>query len=273
MAFDRGITTQAVFLDISKAFDTVWHQGLLAKLEAIGVRGRLLAWFSDYLTDRLQSVVLKKSDYKAIQAGVPQGSVLGPLLFLIYMNGIVDNIKSVIKLFAGDTSMSLALKDPFERADILNSDLNVISEWASKWKIKFNDTKTDLLNIVRNHNTQQILFNNTIIEEKNEHKHLGLFIQNNLKWDAHIKYIANKTNTLISCLRYYKYRLSRKVLETMYKSFLLPIFDYADIVWDGCTEVLSNKLEDFHLEALRIIIGGVREPAELNYMRNLVFVL
>ena len=89
MAFDRGITTQAVFLDISKAFDTVWHQGLLAKLEAIGVRGRLLAWFSDYLTDRLQSVVLKKSDYKAIQAGVPQGSVLGPLLFLIYIKMVL----------------------------------------------------------------------------------------------------------------------------------------------------------------------------------------
>ena len=102
------------------------------------------------------------------------------------------------------------------------------------------------------------MFNNTVIEEKTNHKHLGLYIQNNLKWDEHIKYIVNKTNTLISCLRYYKYKLSRKALETMYKSFILPIFDYADIIWDRCTENLSNKLEDLHSEALRIILGGVR---------------
>ena len=107
------------------AFDRVWHKGLLVKFKAIGIRGLLLEWFCDYLTDRMQSVVIKgeKSRLKRVVSGVPQGSVLGPLLFLIYINDIVNDIQSVIEPFADDTSMSLALKTPNIRANILNSDL------------------------------------------------------------------------------------------------------------------------------------------------------
>ena len=155
--------------------------------------------------------------------------------------------------------MSLALEDPCLRADILNRDLQKINEWAIKWKVKFNDAKTELLNFTRGHDQPQpLLFNNIPLEGRNEHKHLGLTIQNNCKWDSHIRNIAKKANMLISCLRFYKYTLTRKALETMYKSFILPIFDYADIIWDGCTDAQSKLLEDLHLEAIRIIIGGVR---------------
>ena len=138
-AFDEGITTQAIYFDISKAFDRVWHEGLLAKLKSVGIRGKLHAWFCSYLTDRSQNVVLKgeKSGTKIIKAGVPQGSVLGPLLFLVYINDIVKDIVSVIKLFADDTSMSLALRDYNVRGEIVNSDLENISQWAKLWKVKF----------------------------------------------------------------------------------------------------------------------------------------
>ena len=153
-SFDKGITAQAVYLDISKAFDRVWHTGLLSKLEAVGIRGKLLNWFRDYLSCRMQATVIKgeKSDFKSVSAGVPQGSVLGPLLFLIYINDIVNNIQSVIKLFADDTSLSLALNNPDSRAEILNHDLEKINEWAKKWKVRFNEEKTEQLNFTRGQN-------------------------------------------------------------------------------------------------------------------------
>ena len=116
--FDSEITTQAILFDISKAFDKVWHRGLLRKLQAIGIRGTLLHWFENYLAERKQAVVLhgSRSDYLTVPAGVPQGSVLGLLLFLIYINDNVEDIESVIKLFADDTNMYLCLENPHIRA-------------------------------------------------------------------------------------------------------------------------------------------------------------
>ena len=259
--FDKRITTQSVYFDISKAFDRVWHRGLLLKLESIGVRGKLLKWFQNYLTDRTQAVVIKgeKSSEKKIPAGVPQGSVLGPLLFLIFINDIGHSIESIIKLFADDTSMSLGLTNPDTRAEILTCDLVKISDWAKLWKVKFNEEKTELVNIKCDTKPiHQLTFGNVVLEDKPHHKHLGITLQNNCKWDEHISNISSKVNMLINCLRHFKYKLGRKALEIMYKSFILPLFDYADIIWDNCTNTQSNMLENLHLEAIRIITGSVR---------------
>ena len=150
-ALDKGSMAQALFFDISKAFDKVWHRGLLHKLEAIGIRGTLLHWFKDYLKDRRQAVVRKgqASDYATVSAGVPQGSVLGPILFLIYINDIVLDIESIIKLFADDTSMYSCLENVDIQAESINSDLERIRTWANNWKVAFNQTKTELMNITK----------------------------------------------------------------------------------------------------------------------------
>ena len=258
---DKGITSQAVYLDITKAFDRVWHRGLLVKLSSVGIRGPLLLWFNDYLFNRKQATVIKgyKSDLVTIPAGVPQGSVLGPLLFLIYINDIVDEIESSIKLFADDTSISLSIENPVTRSEMLNRDLSRISEWGTKWKIVFNETKTELLSYsYGNDNSLPLTFIATQLEPTTHHKHLGIVLQKNLKWDFHIQQIIEKVTPLILCLKSYKYRFGRKTLETLYKSFILPIFDYADVIWDNCTQTLSNSLEELHLDALRTITGSVR---------------
>ena len=261
-SLDKNIKTQAIFFDISKAFDRVWHKGLLYKLSTIGINDQLLRWFKSYLSDRKQAVVVNGScsDFLTVSAGVPQGSVLGPLLFLIYINDINEGIVSTTKLFADDTSMYLSVNDDETRSETLNLDLNKIQLWANKWKVTFNGQKTELVNICRQNAipTNQLVFEGTILEANFTHKHLGLTIQGNCKWNNHIENIIIKTRMLVSCLKSYKYRLSRKSLEIMYKSYVLPHFDYADIIWDNCTQYQSDQLEQIQIEALRTIIGTVK---------------
>ena len=127
-------------MDISKAFDKVWHKGLVFKLKQNGVSGSLLKLFEDYLTNRKQRVVLNgaSADYDDIKSGVPQGSVLGPHLFLIYINDMEENIKSQIRLFAYDTMLFSVVKNKAITANDLNQDLVTINQWAHQWKLEFN---------------------------------------------------------------------------------------------------------------------------------------
>ena len=124
-ALDVGKEVRVVFCDISKAFDRVWHAGLLLKLEAAGVTGEVLTWFKSYLPNRKQRVVLPGavSDWLFLNARVPHGSILGPLLFLLYINDIVLNIGSNIRLFADDTSFFIIVDDPVADAACINTDL------------------------------------------------------------------------------------------------------------------------------------------------------
>ena len=261
-AIDQGQYTRAVFCDISKAFDRVWHAGLCQKLQAVGIRGGLLIWFKDYLNNRSQRVVVSgaSSDSLTIPAGVPQGSVLGPLLFLIYINDITTNIKSNIRLFADDTSLYLRVDDPTECAAVLNRDLETINTWAKTWMVTFNPQKTETLALTTKHNPllPTLSLDDVPIKEFPFHKHLGLTFQKNCKWDIHINEISTKIGRLVNCLRSLKYRLNRKSLQTIYTSYILPHFDYCDVIWDGCTDELANSLEHLQLDALRSICGAVR---------------
>ena len=134
------IDVKGVFLDLSKEFDKLWHEGLLFKLESHGIGGELLNRFRDYLQERQQRVVLncQSSSWEAIKSGVPQGLVLGPLLFLIYINDLSDGFSSTCKIFADDRSIFSFVDDKYVSCDELNSDLKKISDWALQWKMKFN---------------------------------------------------------------------------------------------------------------------------------------
>ena len=143
---DKNNSVRAVFLDFTKAFDKVSHKGLLYKLSRCGIKGNMLRWMKDYLSDRMQKVILngKSSSWKKITAGVPQGSVLGPLCFLVYINDIVENINSHIFLFADNASLFRTVDEVSLHEDtrLLNEDLNRISLWANQWKIIISIPKT-----------------------------------------------------------------------------------------------------------------------------------
>ena len=129
-----------VYLDISKAFDRVWHDGLIFKLKRCGVAGQLLSLIESFLNDRKQRTVLngRCSNWGDILAGVPQGSILGPLFFLVYINDLTTDLKCNVKLFADDTSLFTVVQEPNAAAEDMNHDLELISRWAHDWRMSFN---------------------------------------------------------------------------------------------------------------------------------------
>ena len=136
-AFNDNLEVRSAYLDMSKAFDKVWHEGLIFKLKQNGIDGILLNLFQNYLTNRKQRVVLNgmESNWGDIKAGVPQGSVLGPLLFLVYINDLEEGMMSCVKFFADDTSLFSTVRDPVVSAEELNHDLELINHWAHQWKM------------------------------------------------------------------------------------------------------------------------------------------
>ena len=134
------IDVRSVFLDASKTFDKVWHEGFLFKLESYANGSKLLNLFKNYLQERQQRPVFngQRSSWEAVKSGVPQGSVLGPLLFLIYINDLSDNISSTCMIFADEASLFSFAHAKYVSCDELNSDLKKISNWALQWKMKFN---------------------------------------------------------------------------------------------------------------------------------------
>ena len=262
-AIDSGKEVRAVFCDISKGFDRVWHAGLIYKLRAAGVTGEVLAWFKSFLSNRRQRVVLPgaNSDWVFIRAGVPQGSILGPLLFLLYINDIVLDIKSNIRLFADDTSLFIIVENPFEAANIINNDLAKITRWAGMWLVSFNAEKTYSVLISRkinkpNHPPLYML--DQQITEVDSHKHLGVYFSNDCSWHRHINYIKDKAWSRINIMRKLKFKLDRKSLETIYLTFIRPILEYGDVVWNNCTQYEKEELEKIQTEAARIATGATK---------------
>ena len=263
LAIDQQKEIRIVFLDISKAFDKVWHDGLLYKLERNGIKGNLLSWFKDYLHNRQQRVVLNghSSSWGAITAGVPQGSVLGPLLFLIFINDLVNIVNSKIKLFADDTCLYISVDDVAEAAATINSDLSSVEGWAKDWAVSFNALKTDAMLISRKHHTVNhppLVFQGHQLTDVQQHKHLGIVIKSDLKWTAHISQIIIKATKQLNIMKALQYSLDRETLETIYFSFIRPILEYGSAIWDGCAQSDTQLLENIQLTAARTVTGAMR---------------
>ena len=190
----KSLEVRAVFLDISKAFDKVGHDGLIFKLKQNCIFGSLLKFFESYLHNRKQRVVLNGSfsDYSVIQSRVPQGSVLGPLLILIYINDLEKYTKSNINFFADDSMLFSIVKDPVISADDLNHDLDIICQWVYQWNMECNsDSSKQATGVLFSckkvsPSHQQLTFNETVIKKVNEQKHLGLILDSGLSFKKHL---------------------------------------------------------------------------------------
>ena len=206
----------------------------------MGISGELYQLLENYLSGRLQRVVPNGqiSSWRPVLAGVPQESILGPLLFLIYINDLPDELKSNAKLFADDTSLFSIVKDENESANALNYDLSQISKWAFNWKMLFNPDPSKPAQEVlfsRKKKTQshpEVSLNNIPVECSSYQKHLGLILDEKLYFKQHIDNAVSKINKGIAVIKKLRYSLPRKSLITIYNAFFRPLIDYGDIIYD-----------------------------------------
>ena len=227
----------------------------------------LLRWFTSYLKNRYQRTVIngQHSSWGLIKAGVPQGSVLGPLLFLIYINDITFVTEnSEVRLFADDTILYLFVDNPVANAYALNKDLEHINNWATEWLINFSPPKTKTMVITRKRRKihyPPLSMNGTVLQDVQSHKHLGVTFSNNLLWDEHVEDLSVKANQCLDVLNALKYKLDRITLEKIYFSFIRSKLEYASILWDCCSNQLSDLIESVHYRAAKIISGAIHHTS------------
>ena len=183
----NGKQTDLILLDFSKAFDKVNHLKLLYKLQMHGVQGKTLSWIQSFLVGRTQSVVLEGecSDEVPVSSGVPQGSVLGPILFLSYINDLPDNVQSQVRLFADDTAVYLTINHPSD-ASLLQKDLDQLQQWEVKWDMEFNPSKCQVLHITRARapiKTSYTMHNQTL-DSVSAARHPGVDLSTNMNFNT-----------------------------------------------------------------------------------------
>ena len=193
MALDRGDNVEAVFLDLSKAYDRVSVPGLISKMSQAGFSQSMLQWFSSFLERRQQQVLVNGSysSWETVRSGIPQGTVLGPTLFLIFVNDLPMCLSTDCALFADDTTTYAIGRDTQLICTNLSSAMSAASNWAQSWGMLFNAEKSEHLSISSNGrpDSNEITMGNTKIPKVSSHKHLGVTVQNTLKWTEHIKNI------------------------------------------------------------------------------------
>ena len=253
---EDGEDLDAVYLDFSKAFDTVPHERLLHKLSVYGIQDPLLSWIRSFVSGRKQRVVVggEASDWSDVISGVPQGSVFGPTLFLLYINDMPSTANTSISLFADDTKLYCPCKDH----DLLQADLDMLCNWSSKWQLLFNTDKCKVVHIGRTN--QQLSY--TMLDNQNERhrlmssvieKDLGIFVDNKLSFDQHIQSIVKKANSLVGLIRRSFTYLDERAFCTIFKAIVRPLLEYCNSIWYPSLAYHIDEIEHVQRRATKLV--------------------
>ena len=253
-----------IFMDLSKAFDTIDHDILIYKLKRYGIRGLALSWIIDYLSNRKQYVLYKssKSQNSNIVCGVPQGSILGPLLFLVYINDITNTSKTLkFILFADDTNIFYSHENLEILFNTLNTEIDKVSQWFICNKLSLNISKTNFIRFKptasqNNYNRYNINIDGLSLTELRSTKFLGITIDSSLTWNDHIHNIHTSVSRTIGILYRLKNFISQNSLVILYNALILPYITYCNIVWGNCGSTKINPILNLQKRAVRLITSS-----------------
>ena len=252
----------SVFIDLKKAYDTVNHKILLAKLKSYGVRGIALDWFTSYLENRFQCVRVgnSESEYEPSTIGVPQGSVLGGLLFLIYINDLPNvSDKLFTVLYADDTCMSLSNQNYDKLVEDFNFELNKINKWLIKNRLSLNTAKTVTINFSKRANFSpsiSLKMNDVNLIHSNDVKYLGVLIDKNLNFKPHVEKVCAKVSRTLGVLYRISINTPELILVKLYYALVYPYLTYCNIIWGGASACHLNKIMLLQKRAVRIITSS-----------------
>ena len=255
--------TDAILLDFSKAFDKVDHSGLLSKLELYGIRGPLLEWTSSFLVGRKQSVIVdgQTSPPSNVLSGVPQGTVLGPLFFLVYINDISRGLSkgTTIRLFADDSLLYRPIKS-LKDCEILQHDLNTLQNWEKIWKMEFHPGKCNLLQITNKKNPFDFTYNihNTPLDKVDSAKYLGVVVDSKLNWKPHYSHVIKNCKNTLSFIRRNLPKAPRFIKSRCYTTLVRPKAEYACAVWDPHQKIHIDRIERIQKSAARFVTGNYK---------------
>ena len=254
--------TLAVFLDISKAFDSVNHKLLVEKIKDIGIGGNVLVWITNYLCKRKQYVMTggKCSDKKQTLCGVPQGSVIGPLLFLIYVNDIAElNLRSKISLFADDTVIYFSGKDIDYISCQLQMDLDVISKWCCYNKLCLNVGKSKAMLFGNGYGAcnavcPDLTLCNGTIENVKSYNYLGIILDENMTFNDHVSKVIQNVNSKLHLLSLLRGQITCVCAVAVYKTMILPLIEYGNVFLTSCSDINLKRIQRLQNRGLRIAL-------------------
>ena len=252
--YDNSRAIDIIYLDFQKAFDKVPHKKLMLKTRALGIIDEISDWIEDWLTNRKQRVVIngEVSEWADVTSGVPQGSVLGPLLFLIYINDIDVGLTSRIAKFADDTKLGTNAINPTD-IEALQKDLNKLGEWSERWQMPFNCGKCKVMHIgEKNPQASYSLLGNDI-QSVDQEEDLGIVISKDLKFTKQSIKVEKKAQKLIGYIkRQFKYRNKEIVLQ-LYTALVRPHLEYAVQFWAPSLQKDINRLEAVQARATKLV--------------------
>ena len=253
-SLDEGVPLDVCYLDFEKAFDSVAHKRLLTSLDSVGIRGKLLNWIQEFLTFRKQRVVLEgtASSWVQVRSGVPQGSVLGPLLFIAAVQSMPMDVNSPVLVYADDTKVFRPIRDSGDK-DLLQFDLDTLAVWSEKWQLPFNCTKCKVMHLGAINKEHDYHMLGHKLETTTIERDLGLMIENTLQFHCQTSSVVAKAFRTLGLIKRAFLNLDEVTLPMLFKTMVRPILEYSNCIWGPLTCGDQDKIERVQRRATKMV--------------------